>query len=170
MAGNPHDRGRAVLLHSRWTRGAWIAAALTIVAAGCGGSGGLARYMATSESSVVLVQWQAASSGQLHGTFTAYVAWAPNPPDLRVSSRSTPFTGTISGGTVTLDFPAKLRFFSGPASPPLARIYGTMNGGVLTLRIPHMVGSYRLTQAGIAAYNKALSGLRGRVQRANQLN
>jgi len=147
------------------------AAALTLIAAGCGGSGSLARYMATSSSSVVLVQWQAASSGRLHGTFTAYVAYAANPPDLRVSSSSTPFTGTISGGTVTLDFPTRLRFFSSPVGPPsLARIHGTLSGGVLTLRIPHAIRGYRLTRAGIAAYNKAISALRSRVSRANRLN
>ena len=171
MAGFSQCRGRAARSRSAWMCGGWIAAvALTLIAAGCGGSGGLARYMATSEASVVLVQWQAASSGRLHGTFTAYVAYSPNPPDLRVSSSSTPFTGTISGGTVTLDFPSRLRFFSGPVSPPLARIHGTLAGGVLTLQIPHAVRGYKLTQAGIAAYNRAISSLRSRVDRANRRN
>src|SRR5215472_2098392 len=172
VAGFSQYRRRAIRSRSAWMRGAWIAAAaLTLIAAGCGGSGGLAGYMWTSEGSVVLVQWQVASSGRLHGTFTADVACCATPEDLRVSSSSTPFTGTISGGTVTLDFPARLRFFSGPAGPPpLARIHGTLGGGVLTLRILGATRGFKLTQAGIAAYNSAVSGLRSRVDRYDQLN
>src|SRR5215467_754155 len=94
-------RRRAVRSRSPWMRGAWIAAALMLIA-GCGGSRGLARYMATSGSSVVLVQ--AASSGRLQGTFTAHVAYAADPPHLRVSASSARFSGTIRGSIVTLDF------------------------------------------------------------------
>src|SRR5215831_17414110 len=104
MAGFSQYRWRTARSRSPWMHGAWIAAvALTLIAAGCGESGGLARYMATSSSTVVLVQWQAASSGRLYGTFAAYVAYAANTPDLRVSSSSTPFFGNIRAATVTLD-------------------------------------------------------------------
>jgi hypothetical protein len=154
-------------------RGAWIGvAALMLSTSGCGGSGGLVSYMAKTTSSVVLIQWQSTLS-RLKGTFTAAVA-SGTPPYMQVSSTSTRFTGTISGGTVTLDFPARLQFFSGPLGPPpLARIHGTLNGGALTLLIPPSAAAawrYRLTQAGLGAYNTALANLRSRVGRANRLN
>ncbi|HEX7994331.1 MAG TPA: hypothetical protein VF506_10440, partial [Streptosporangiaceae bacterium] len=112
-----HIRRRAVRLGAARVYGAWMAAAgLAALEASCGGSEGLASYVAKDQGVVVLIRWQATSPGQLRGTFTAAQA-SGTPPTMRVTSSSTPFTGTISGRNVTLDFRPRLRFFSGPVGP-----------------------------------------------------
>jgi hypothetical protein len=143
------------------------AVALLAITAGCGASENLANYMAKGLGGVVMIQWQATSSGQLRGTFTSAIV-SGTPPYMRVSSSSTPFTGTISGRSVILDFQPRLRFFSGPAGPPpLAKIRGTVRGNALRLRVPRATRNFTLAQAGLSAYNAALAHLRLLVHRAN---
>jgi hypothetical protein len=123
--------------------------------------------MAKDHGVVVLIRWQATSPGQLRGTFTAAQA-SGTPPTMRVTSSSTPFTGAISGRNVTLDFRPRLRFFSGPVGPSsLARLHGTVGGGVLRLRVPDSVRDFMLTQADVSAFSTALARLHHRVDRAN---
>jgi hypothetical protein len=168
MTGESHFRRRAVRPGAARIHGAWMAVAgLTALTASCGGSEGLASYMAKNSGVVVLIQWQVTSPGQLRGTFTAAQA-SGTPPTMRVASSSTPFTGTISGRNVTLDFRPRLRFFSGPVGPSsLARISGTVDSGALGLRVPDSVRDIVFTQADVSAYNTALARLRHRVERAN---
>src|SRR5215475_9529690 len=162
MTGHSDDRRRSDRSGSARMHTAWVAAAAALLAitAGCGGSESVANYMAKNPGSVVLIQWQATSSGQLRGTFSTAAA-SGTPPYMRVSSSSTPFTGTISGRSVILDFHPRLRFFSGPVGPPpLANIRGTVRGNALRLQIPHATRDFTLAQAGLGAYNTALARLR----------
>jgi hypothetical protein len=109
------------------------------------------------------VQWQESASGQLHGTITADQATGSAPHET-ITAHSTSFTGSISGGSVSLRV-------SGPLGGQ-ANIVGTLNGNTLTLQAPQNNGTIRqvaITAATVSGFNQAVAALRGRIKHANLL-
>jgi hypothetical protein len=137
------------------------AAAVLAGAVSCGSSAGPASYLGTDQSDVVFIQWQApTSSGHLQGTMTADRV-SGTAPNQTVSVTNIPFTGTISGNSVTLTVTALF---------VTERIFGTLSGGKLTIQATTANGTIQsgtLIQAGVSSYNKAVDGLHARVRQAN---
>jgi hypothetical protein len=148
---------------------AGTAAATLLAAVSCGGSGksdksgGPASYLAVSNSNVAFIQWQAASNGHLHGTITESNAGGSAPAET-LSASSAPFTGTMSGSSVTLTF-AVLYFLQ-------TRARGTLSGSTLTLGVPQSDGAIqqaKFSQSDEASYNRAIVTLRSTIRHANLL-
>jgi hypothetical protein len=143
------------------------AAVLLLAAAGCSGSGGSghsgpAAYLAAGNSRVAFIQWRATPSGHLRGTITHSTAGGSAPAQTMAAS-SAPFTGTIRGSTVRLNFAEPFFLRTG------AR--GTLSGDRLMLRLPQPDGAIAqvtFSQSGPASYHRAITALRHTIRRGNR--
>lgn len=139
---------------------AGIVAALAIVA--CGGSPGPSSYLATGGSYVDFIQWEPTTGSDVQGTLTK-ASVSGTAPQETISADRYPFTGTINGSSVTFTFSGLLTS---------ATIYGTLNGGTLTLQVPQSNGTIQpgtLAQSDTGAYNSAVAALNRRISHANAL-
>jgi hypothetical protein len=139
-----------------------VTSALALAAlAGCGHSGGPAAYLGSNATEVVFIQWQQSSSGQLQGTIFDDQA-SGTAPGKTIAATSSPFTGSVNGGSVTLHFSGFLGI--------QANVAGSLSGNTLTLQIPQSGGTIQqdtFTAASVSAFNTAVATLRNRIHNAN---
>lgn len=137
------------------------ATAVLVGVVSCGSPAGPASYLGTDHADVVFIQWQApTSAGHLQGTMTVDRV-AGTAPGETVSVNSIPFTGSISGNSVTLT--VTVLFVT-------EHIFGTLSGGRLTIQSTTSNGTIQsgaLVQADVSGYNKAVAALHARVRQAN---
>lgn len=136
-----------------------LLAALLAVLLVCGGcsalTGGPTTFVASSEREALLVSWVRGSSDQLTGTIEAARSAAKGSSG-PVASSSSAFTGTISGGAVSLQVGGQLGSLFG------ATITGSLYGDTLTLNVPArngQVGTVDLVRASAEDYNQAVEHL-----------
>ena len=148
---------------------AMIPAALLPMLAGCGSSPGPSYYVYAGGSghsrAVMLIQWSPPQGNQLQGTLTYNGINLSGAPQESLSVTSAPFTGTISGSTVTLTVSA----LSGGSV-----INGTLGTGTLTITVPPdsstgAIDSGILTAASVSTYNNDVARLRAVISQANVL-
>jgi outer membrane murein-binding lipoprotein Lpp len=124
-------------------------------------SSGPQTYVSSGPTHVVLVEWQSASTG-IDGTFTVDTV-AGTAPAESVSVQSVPFTGAITGSSMTLTFDED--FLGGTKT-----LYATLGGSTLTINVLSSGGAIQsgtLHSSNTQAYNAAVAALHKSISQTN---
>ena len=137
-----------------------LLAILLMICAGCSSlAGGPSTFAALSDRQAVLVTW-VRDGDHVSGTIQQARAAAKSSPDAVTSSNSS-FTGTVSGGAVSLQVGGQLGVLFGRT------VTGSLDGGDLSLNVPSAdgrVSSLTLISATTDDYNDAVEQIRNKAQ------
>lgn len=135
---------------------------LALLTAGCGQSGGgPMTFISQGHGDATLIQWQQSASGTVTGTYT-YDHSTGTAPGESLSTTTTPFTGSVVGGSVALTFTGAFGI--------RANVTGTLSGSVLTLNVPQANGTMQqeaFTAASTNDFNNDVAALQGQIKSDN---
>src|SRR5215469_11770151 len=140
------------------------AAACSLLAVGCG-SRGPQYFVASSSTSVLLVQWGQPSNAQASGTIT-YDSLSGSAPDETLNVQTVPVAVTLNGSSVTFTMTGLAAFLGGGS------ISGTLSNGGLIITTPPdstsgEIQSGTLAASNPAAYNAAVASLQESISKQN---
>lgn len=131
-----------------------------LLLSGCGGAGGRGSFVGRAANAAVFVQWTR-SGDQLTGSL--HEALVKDSAPQVIDNQTAPFTGSVSGSSVTLSLNGGLGVTN--------NLTGTLNGDHLQLDYPGPTGSVTsldLKSASSSEFNGDVAALQARVDQANQ--